>query len=412
MIKTLVSFLFISIFFSGFTQKYPHKLPYYNFINYDTNQISYYQQPHPLNYFYDKLDSIITFGEGQTNILHFGGSHIQADIWSGQLRTHLQQLQPGLKASRGLVFPFDIARTNNPSNYKTEYNGHWTRKRCATRKAIGNWGLTGMQVTTSDTNANFKIYAKTNYYQHYDFKSVRIYFAMDSNSYLPIINNKGAVISTRTDSLAEFFEFTFDIYQDTLFVELLKKDSIQNQFTLYGIEFLTDEPGIIYHNMGVNGADVPSYLKCNLIANQTPAINPDLIIFSIGVNDAYTTKFKSSHYASHYDSLITIFRGINPKISILFTTNNDTYYKKKHPNKNALEVRDVMQELSKKHNCAVWDMFEVMGGLGAIDKWEAIGLAKSDKIHFTGDGYRLIGDLMYSALIKDYQFYLKQKSGF
>ena len=82
---------------------------------------------------------------------------------------------------------------------------------------------------------------------------------------------------------------------------------------------------------------------------------------------------------------------------------------KKYPNKNAFEVRKVMRELAKHYNCAVWDMFEVMGGLGSIDNWVDIGLAKPDKIHFKGDGYRLIGDLMFSAMMKDYQAYLNNK---
>ena len=43
----------------------------------------------------------------------------------------------------------------------------------------------------------------------------------------------------------------------------------QNQITIYGIQFESDNPGIIYHAMGVNGADLPSYLKCNLMQKQT-----------------------------------------------------------------------------------------------------------------------------------------------
>ena len=401
--------LIILISISGYSQKYPHQLPYYDFINYDSNIIQHYKKGNALSYFYSKLDSTAFLGEGQPNILHLGGSHLQADIWSGQLRTHLQNIQVGMKSSRGLVFPFDIAKTNNPSNYKTTYTGSWTRKRCATRKATGNWGLTGMQVSTYDTNASFQIFAKSRFYQHYDFKKARIYYEMDSTSLLPVIYNQDSVINYKMDSISGYLEVEFLDYADTLFVALQKQDSNKTKFTLYGIEFLTDEPGIIYSNIGVNGADVPSYLKCNLMDDQAMSIQPDLIIFSVGVNDAYTNNFKKEQYEANYDSLIRRFRSINPEVSILFTTNNDTYYRKKYPNKNAHEVREVMQNLSKKYNCAIWDMFEVMGGLGSIDKWVELDLAKSDKIHFKGDGYRLIGDLMFSALMKDYQIYLREK---
>ena len=409
--KLIISIILLLFNFWSLSQKYPHTLPYYDFINYDTNKIQHFNEGNSLKYFYSKLDSLSTFGKGKVNILHFGGSHIQADIWSGQIRTHLQNIQPGMKANRGLVFPFDIARTNNPSNYKTNFTGSWSRKRCATRKATGNWGLTGMQVSTKDTNSTFQIFAKSRYYQHYDFKSARIYYEMDSTSYLPIIYNKYSIIEYKIDSISGYIEVQFNNYQDTLYVSLLNQDSTKSGFTLYGIEFITDEPGVIYSNIGVNGADVPSYLKCNLMDEQALAVKPHLIIFSVGVNDAYTNNFRANKYEANYDSLIRRFRAVNPDISILFTTNNDTYYRKKYPNKNAYQVSEIMQKLSKKYNCGVWDMFEVMGGLGSIDKWIELDLAKTDKIHFKGDGYRLIGDFMLSALLKDYQDYLKLEYG-
>ena len=68
-----------------------------------------------------------------------------------------------------------------------------------------------------------------------------------------------------------------------------------------------------------------------------------------------------------------------------------------------------MHNLSLKHDTGIWDMFEVMGGLGSITKWEKIGLAKSDKIHFKGDGYRLISHLMFDAMMKNYQNYLSSQ---
>ena len=139
---------------------------------------------------------------------------------------------------------------------------------------------------------------------------------------------------------------------------------------------------------------------------QLPSVKPDLIIFSVGVNDAYTNVFNVKRYENNYDSLIRRMREIYPDVSILFTTNNDTYYRKKYPNKNAYKVKEAMQNLSVKYNCGIWDMFEVMGGLGSIKKWGDLGMAKSDKIHFKGNGYRLIAKLMFSAMMKDYQNYL------
>lgn len=355
------------------------------------------------------MDSVVTFGEGTVNIIHFGGSHIQADIWSGQLRENFQFVDAGMKGARGLVFPFDIAQTNNPPNYNTTYKGVWRRKRSATRKDKGDWGLTGMQVSTEDTNASFTIHAKTRHYHQYDFKSVKIFCTLDSASLqltLPPVDSE-AVISYHPKE--GYMKIDFARQKDTLTLFVDKTDSLQRRFILYGIQFENEDPGVVYHAMGVNGADVKAYLRCTLIADQLPAVKPDLLIFSVGINDAYTTKFRAEEYKQRYDSLINIMRAVYPDVPILFTTNNDSYYKRKYPNQNAYDVTRVMKELSKAYNCAIWDMFEVMGGLGSIDKWVQLDMAKSDKIHFKGNGYRLIGDLMFAAMMKDYQQFLSTK---
>ena len=48
------------------------------------------------------------------------------------------------------------------------------------------------------------------------------------------------------------------------------------------------------------------------------------------------------------------------------------------------------------------------GGLGSIKKWQDKGLAKSDKIHFTYKGYKLIGDLLFEAIINSYGDYVRE----
>jgi lysophospholipase L1-like esterase len=105
--------------------------------------------------------------------------------------------------------------------------------------------------------------------------------------------------------------------------------------------------------------------------------------------------------------LVSWIRSVNPKAEFLFVTNNDSYYKRRYPNKRALIARDVMINLSQKYNSGMWDMFNVMGGLGSVKTWQNYGFAKKDKIHLTKAGYLLMGDLMFSAIIKEYNKHLQ-----
>ena len=55
------------------------------------------------------------------------------------------------------------------------------------------------------------------------------------------------------------------------------------------------------------------------------------------------------------------------------------------------------------------DFFDIMGGLESMKKWEEAGLAKRDKIHFTEEGYAIIGDLMFNALMAGYVNYRRNR---
>ena len=191
---------------------------------------------------------------------------------------------------------------------------------------------------------------------------------------------------------------------DSVSFSIYNTDSI-GTFELFGLRLSNDQPGFCYHSVGVNGASVPSYLRCENLGSDLSAISPDLVIFSIGINDAYEPSFKKEIFKSNYDSLIQIVKNINPEVAILLTTNNDSYYKKRIPNDRVFLVREVMYELADKHQAGVWDFFEIMGGFNSITEWEKYGLAKNDKIHLTTIGYKLIGDLLFEAILKSYKEY-------
>ena len=67
-------------------------------------------------------------------------------------------------------------------------------------------------------------------------------------------------------------------------------------------------------------------------------------------------------------------------------------------NDNGRAVRKAMYELAEEYDGAVWDLFGIMGGNGSATAWRDAGLMKNDRLHFTKEGYHLLGDMLYSAL--------------
>ncbi len=396
---------------ASFSLPLSHEFPKYPFINFDLNKIDYYGDSTQFTRFYRKLDSLIFSGKGKINVMHMGGSHVQAGTLSNRMRENLFSLSEGMKGERGFYFPFRLAHTNGPRNFKVEYSGDWEGCRNAHKKQHCDWGVSGYNASTSDTLTHIKTWSFDKDSVIYPFSSCRIYHHLRENCYEISPDTSMALLETIRDSSAGFTQFVFAQPYDTLSLHVEKTDSLQNYFAIQGIKLENENPGLSYHSIGVNGASVPSYLRCNNFVEQLKTFPPDLVIFGIGINDAYmpSSSFKQREFEANYDTLITWIRNANPETSFLFLTNNDSYYRRKYANKNALKVKEAMLNLAERHDAAVWDLFEIMGGLNSVKSWQKAGLAKKDKIHFTPQGYILQADMMFEALKNGYGNYLEEE---
>ncbi|MDD4395772.1 MAG: GDSL-type esterase/lipase family protein, partial [Bacteroidales bacterium] len=132
-------------------------------------------------------------------------------------------------------------------------------------------------------------------------------------------------------------------------------------------------------------------------------INPDLVIFGIGINDAAGKDFDTTAFENNYLQLIQRIRSVNPDCAFIFMTNNDSYKrysrKKYSVNMNGPIIRRSFYRLAQQTGGAVWDQFDIMGGLRSMEKWRTAQLAQYDRVHFTYKGYNLMGDLFYNAFV-------------
>lgn len=386
-----------------------HLKALYPFLNIDQNKVRFYGDSTRFHTFFDKLDEVLLAGDGQVNVLHLGGSHVQGGALSHAMRRHFYSLAPGLKGQRGLLFPFTLAETNNPWNYKVERTGKWEGARVSVSHHFSEWGVSGVTATTTDAAGTATIYAREPE-DAFQFEAVRIFYHMCECSYEPIVMNP-AIVSTTLDSAKQYLEITFDSPQDTLKLALRQTDSTQSQFILQGIQLLSGGPSVVYNPIGVNGARTDDYLRSQHFREQVKMLTPDLVIFGIGINDAntYAKAFDQKKYEQNYEQLMDALREANPDVVFLFMTNNDAYFQNQYPNPNGYKVRESMIRLAKKNDAAVWDLFEIMGGFDSIRIWEAYELARPDKIHFSREGYELQAQMLFFALKKAYGDYLSAR---
>ena len=395
------SVLISSNFLAQFNPVNYNKYPY---INQDLNHLKIYGKK-TWDKFFGKLDKQYENGNENLNIYHFGGSHIQADIWSNNLRENFQHSLPYNNAGRGFFFPFRLIKSNGSPIISSSCSGNWKGYRNSVNHHQGPFGLTGVRAELLDTLSVINIWFKNPINQFDSFQEIDLFFEDSSDNYdINLIVDSTILISS--EKLEGHMKYKLSMAIDSLSFSIIKKENIESKFSFFGFCFDNNKHGISYHSIGVNGASVPSYLRCVNLEKQLDLNPPDLVIFSIGINDAYENNFSKEFYSKNYDSLIQIIYSVNPETAILFTTNNDSYYHRKYPNKRVYEAKEVMVNLAESKKLALWDMFEIMGGLNSIQKWQLDGLAKKDLLHLNYKGYNLIGDLLFEAIMEGYKNYI------
>lgn len=389
------------------------------FAHLERNQIIYPGDSLAMERFFQKMDSVVFFGEGNLSIMHLGGSHVQAGMFTQQFRDNLLSISTDLMGGQYFVFPFSTGGTNNPSHYIVRSSGTWTYCRNAVRKETDKrMGLAGAAITTNDSTARVSILTKERYPSNlppdYDFNKVTVIGFSETENMVPVVSYDGTTIQGQYDEWKSTYTFSLPDFTDSICIMF---DSVPGEFTLTGILLENDMPGISVHGVGVNGARVSSYLRCDDFERDLNLIRPDLIIFGIGINDAAEKDFEKNNFKRNYNELIKVIKRVNPDCALLFITNNDSYKREKvkkktryEVNLNGMIVEEAFMELGKKYNAAVWNQFDIMGGLESMQDWEEAGLAKKDKVHFTNEGYRLLGDLLYNALITRYIEHIQQNA--
>ncbi len=373
----------------------------YPFLKMDYNHLFYGKDSSAFLKLFKKMDELNKEGTKRVGVVHFGGSHVQAGVWSA---TFVNDLQKEFKTTGGgyFVFPYKIAKTNGPAFARSFTNGKWKRYRAIGKDYCLPLGMCALSVSTRDS-ANYFGVKLTEKAVSKQFNAIKVYhnfnpyfsFAPDS---LP--GTRYERIENKADGYT-LFQFNMPI--DSVKFNLLRLDSLSGEFILFGFSLDNDAPGFYLAGLGANGAASNSFVKCFDLSSQFKSLGADLVILSMGVNDTQSKDFGKDEFIENYDSLIMVIKSVSPDAAIILTTTSDNFIKRKRSNSKSITAKEAMFELMDRHNVAVWDLFSLMGGYKSMLKWQKAGLAGKDRVHFTSKGYVLLGDLMYEALIKSYR---------
>lgn len=385
--------------------------------------------------FYDKLHALRHHPKSarNVNVLHIGGSHVQAGTLTNTLRMHFEPW-----GERGMLFPYRAIKTNSPQSYRFDYTGIWKGERNVMQNILVDLGLSGAAAITSDSNASLTLHLRDE--GRWNFTQLTVLGEVSDSTVIPYLTTCSGdtlwadPILSRIADVEGTWIYTLPQPDSvvTLHVKGLTRKVPENinrkaytplndshYIVLRGMLPSSQRIGVTVSESGINGASLPSWQHCTRHFDQELSLlPPDLVIFGIGINDAHVPEkdFDPEVFKEGYRQLVARIRAVNPNCCLLWLTNNDCSMKhgrgrkaRYTPNKNGVRVEHAMLELAEEMGGAVVDVFALMGGLGSSTQWIKEGLMQRDHVHFTSAGYEAIGHIIWDALSEDYaRYYLPE----
>lgn len=385
----------------------------YSFIKKELNKIE--NDSASLNFIYENLYQLEKTKQGRVNIVHIGDSHIQADILSGAIRQKLQ-LKFG-NAGRGLIFPYRVAKSNEPTSYRTGTNKTWDSKRNVFYDKPLPIGISGFTIETFDSTAELNLTVKDQPGLGYKFNRISLFHEKSLSNYdITICDDLNCERGTFTSIDKSNNPFVSELNFDKPISQIILRNKVsdtanQKSTRIYGMLLQNDSAGVLYNMVGVNGAEYRHYNMSKYFFQQFSYLNADLVIVSMGTNEAFYGKFDKDLFYRNIDTLVASIKNISPNSSIILTTPGDSFKKSRRgrvKNPDMKLAKETIINYCIDHNYAYWNLYEIMGGYGSMAKWYAAKLSAKDRVHFSGKGYQIQGDLFYNAFINGYNNYKKR----
>lgn len=341
-------------------------------------------------------------GHEPLTILHIGDSHIQADFFTGEVRQLLSSWLGDDYTSRGFTFPFQVAGSNNPEDYSITSQGEWRVNKFNDTTETAYLGIAGIALTTRDPSARLSIRLHHGEQRFQRFDIINIFYGTNGMDVVPRPTTPSQMVKQGDGHVS----YRLNEPVDSITIELAGQFSPKGRLSIFGFDLQNSRAKLIYHAVGVNGANVRTHLRSRNFGHGLSHLNPQVVIVSLGTNDAYSDAFNVRAFGANLLLLVSKIQQVLPHSLVILTTPGDHLINREKPNEALEQIRAEVYRIAGEMNCGIWDFYQIMGGAGSINTWAEMGMCANDKLHFNSKGYRLQGALLYSALVKLSQHHL------
>ena len=336
---------------------------------------------------------------GSLHILHYGDSHTASDDWAAEMRQSLQ-------AKFGAGGPgFTLAGHPFAGYRRFDSKGNnsrgWYTDGLVGRQGDGIYGLSGVSLTTQSSGQTVSLAA--------DAEQIELHYLQQpagGQLEFTVDGVPAGTIDTAGDLGPGIYRYTAAAGSHEYVVTTINDAPVR----LFGW-VAQNHSGITYETLGINGAKAGMLLDWNqtILAGEMASRDPALIVVAYGTNEALSRGWTEADYRSAFTEVIRRLRADAPVASILVVGPPDClqrYRGRRLPFPHLDDVIEIQRQIALENGCAFWDWRSRMGGAGSVRQWVQAGLSQGDYVHFTGAGYRLVGDMLIEELMDQYNRFL------
>lgn len=361
----------------------------------------------------------------KTRILFFGASHTAADLLTGRLRDILQtRFGDGGHGFFMPAKPWKSYRKQHlnmeaPKRDRDRWSWEFVHLRGQNRPD-GLYGMAGMAIQAAEKRQWSRFRTATEGTIGTRAAHLEIWYHRRPGGGTAVLKVAGEPrkFSIKTNGPEGLGIFETNFRDGGHAFELAPKGN--GPVRLYGAVLERDAQGVVLDNLGVNGSKAAAMLRWDEAtwARLAKRRDPALVVLAYGNNEAADEVQTIPDYEEELKHVLQRVRVHLPRASCLLVgptdhpVSQDEKKVRRDPGsskrfrlrKRTLAIIEVQRRVSASYGCGFYDHTAATGGPFSIVSWvdSEPRLAWHDYVHFTPEGYSVLGERLAEALLRGY----------